>query len=189
MVINHEKYETMPLGIVVQRTPGVTKWKKWNWKAVAVLPGANDAEWTEMRRYNAAIEYHAATPFLELHGSDTEAYRVTLSDYPPCVYVVMEESDIDDENPNIILVTASPFEAQDYCDTGEELVEKVPMPHGLVAWIREFVERHHEEEIFKKRKRDRQRVDFIQDGIGDPRISRMQDVYRSPTALKKEQLN
>ena len=31
--------------------------------------------------------------------------------------------------PNIILVTASPFEAQDYCDTGEELVEKVPMPH------------------------------------------------------------
>lgn len=189
MVINHEKYETMPLGIVVQRTPGVTKWKKWNWKAVAVLPGANDAEWTEMRRYNAAIEYHAATPFLELHGSDTEAYRVALSDYPPCVYVVMEESDIDDENPNIILVTASPFEAQDYCDTGEELVEKVPMPHGLVAWIREFVERHHEEEIFKKRKRDRQRVDFTQDGIGDPRISRMQDVYRSPTALKKEHLN
>jgi hypothetical protein len=86
-------------------------------------------------------------------------------------------------------VTASPFEAQDYCDTGEELVEKVPMPHGLVAWIREFVKRHHEEEVFKKRKRDRQRVDFSQDGVGDPRISQMQDVYRSPTALKKEYLN
>jgi hypothetical protein len=54
------------------------------------------------------------------------------------------------------------------------------MPGGLIAWVREFVDAHHENEPFKKRRRDTHTMDEAQDGIGDPRIRQMHDVYRAP---------
>ncbi|MDT2057996.1 MAG: DUF3305 domain-containing protein, partial [Planktomarina sp.] len=82
----------------------------------------------------------------------------------------------------VVLATASPYEAQDYADTGEELVEKVPMPEGLAAWIRDYIEEHHEDEVFIKRRRDKSRIDLEQNGIGDARIRQISDVYRAPSA-------
>jgi hypothetical protein len=38
---------------------------------------------------------------------------------------------------------------------GEDLVETAPMPEGLVAWVQAFVERHHVDQPFVKRKRKR----------------------------------
>lgn len=167
---------SIPLGIVIRKSPGVTKWVRHVWTASAVIPGAGPADWTELRRQGDVVEYHAATCPLELHRSDTESYLHGLSAREPSIYVVMSN----DDPPEVLLVTVSPYEAQDYADTGEELVEKLPMPAGLVALIREFVEDHHEEEIFVKRKRDRKRVDVAEDGVGDPRIRQMTDVYRAP---------
>jgi len=54
------------------------------------------------------------------------------------------------------------------------------MPEGLVAWVRDYVELHHEEEVFVKRRRDKKRVDLKEDGIGDARIRQTADVYRAP---------
>lgn len=177
------KSVTMPLGVVIRRMPGVTRWAKHVWKAVAVLPGAPNAHWKEMRQDGDAVEYHAATLNLTLYRTDTEAYLQGLSSQSPAIYVVMRESRT--ENPlDVTLVTASPYEAQDYADTGEELVEKVPMPEGLVAWIRDFVTLHHEDEMFVKRRRNKARVDQVQDGIGDARIRQTADVYRAPGARK-----
>jgi len=173
----------MPLGVVIRRTPGVTRWAKHVWKAVAILPGAPSAHWKELRRDGDAVEYHAATLTLELFRTDTEAYLQGLSSETPAIYVVMRESDT--ENPlDMTLVTASPYEAQDYADTGEELVEKVPMPEGLVAWVRDFITLHHEDEMFVKRRRNKARVDQVQDGIGDARIRQTADVYRAPAGRK-----
>ena len=179
----------MPVGVVVRKEPSISRWAKWVWKATAVLPGAGPADWRELRRDGETVEYHAATRMLELHGSDTEAYVHGLNADVPSLYVVMREAGGKTEGPfDVVLVTASPYEAQDYSDTGEEIVEKVPMTHGLVAWISEFVEQFHEEQVFVKRKRDRQRVDMAQDGLGDPRIGKAADVYASP-ALKRRRLN
>jgi len=170
----------MPLGVVIRRVPGVTRWAAYVWKAVAVLPGAGKADWKELRTDGDAVEYHAATLPLELFRTDTEAYLHGLSAKVPAIYVVMRPSEGD--NPlDVTLVTASPYEAQDYADTGEELVEKVPMPEGLVAWIRDYVELHHEDEVFIKRRRDKTRVDRKEDGIGDARIRQVADVYRAPS--------
>ena len=58
--------QTIPVGIVVRRTPGVTRWAKWVWQVVAVLPGAGPAQWREMRSEGDTIEYHAATLPLDL---------------------------------------------------------------------------------------------------------------------------
>ncbi len=178
------------VGVVVRRLPGVTRWAKWVWKPVSVLPGAGPAHWQILRKEGEALEYHAATVTLELFRTDTEAYLTALSEAVPCVYVVMRETDDPDaDHPlEVVLVTASPFEGQDYADTGEEIVEKVPMPAGLIAWIEDFVARHHEEEVFVKRKRDRKRVDLREDGVGDARIAQPTDVYRAPGSRHKRRL-
>lgn len=176
-----QKSISIPLGIVIRRVPGVTRWARHLWKAVAVLPGAGKADWKELRRDEDAVEYHAATLPLELFRTDTEAYLHGLSAKVPAIYVVMRPNE-NDHPLEVTLVTASPYEAQDYADTGEELVEKVPMPDGLIAWIRDYVELHHEDEVFIKRRRNKTRIDLKEDGIGDARIRQTSDVYRAPAS-------
>lgn len=173
---------SVPLGIVVRRTRGATRWARWTWSVVGVLPGAEDAEWRELRREADSVEFHAATAPMELWTSETEAYLTGLSAQVPSVYVVMREAaDGDPERGvEIVLVTASPYEAQDYMDSGEEIVERVPMPEGLAAFVRDFAAEHHQEEGFVKRRRDDARTRRAETGKGDPRIRQMSDVYRAP---------
>ena len=167
---------------------GVTKWAKYAWKASAVLPGAGPADWKVLQNDGDVTEFHAATLPLTLYVSDAEAYAHELQSRTPSVYAVLRPSDVNADVPwTVALVTASPYEAQDYCDSAEELVEKIPMSDGLGAWITAFVEKHYEEEAFVKRRRDKTRVDQSQDGIGDPRIRQVSDVYRAPR--RKEVLN
>lgn len=182
-----EKSATIPLGIVIRRQPGVTRWAKWIWRPVAVMPGAGPAEWRELRREGEAMEYHAATLPLTAYRTDTEAYRVALSNEPPCVFVVLRPGET--REWEVHAVTASAFEAQDYADTGEEQVEPVPMPPALIAWLSAFVERHHKDEKFVKRRRDRVGVEAVEDGKGDARIRQEADVYRSPASRRKGTLH
>jgi hypothetical protein len=179
MALSHA---SIPVGIVVRRSPGVTRWAKYAWKVVAVLPGAPAADWKELRREGDVVEFHAATLPLELWSTDTEAYLSGLAAKVPSVTVILRETaDADTELPwQAFQVTASPYEAQDHADSGEGLIEQVPMPLGLIAWVQKFCDEHHVEEVFIKRKRDRKRVDLVEDGIGDPRIRQTADVYRAP---------
>ncbi len=183
-----EKTRAMPVGVVVRRQPGVTRWQKWSWHAVSLLPGAGEAHWKVLRTQGDTVEYHAATLSLELHRTETEAYLIALSDKVPSLYVVMRSAP--ELGPGIplelLLVTASAHEGLDYADSSEVIVEKVPMTPGLMAWIREFVDLHHQEEVFHKRRRDEARVDLEEDGVGDPRIRQLGDVYRSPGSRKKD---
>jgi len=188
VIRNPKKFETMPVGVVLRRAPGATRWAKWVWKATAVLPGAASADWAVLREEGRTIEYHAATLPLELHGADTEAYLHGLSAQVPCLYIVLRERDDETRPLDVDLVTASPYEAQDYADSGEDIVEKVAMPPGLIAWVQDFVQTHHQDEAFRKRRRDRKDVTLIEDGIGDARITQLADVYRSPMQAKKERL-
>jgi hypothetical protein len=178
----------MPVGVVLRRRPGVTRWAAWAWEVAAVLPGAGPANWKVMRRDGDVEEFHAATLPMILHRTDAEAYRVSLTMTPPSVFVVLRQ-DEDDNAPHAVkvhAVTASAYEAQDYLDSGEELVEPVAAPEGLVAWIRDFTDLHFHDEPFIKRRRDRQRVDQADEGIGDARIRQAADVYRAPGAQKPD---
>lgn len=188
MTLTYPNAETIPLGVVVRRTPGVTRWAKFAWKVSAVMPGAGPAEWKELRTEGEATEFHAATLPLTLYVSDAEAYAHELQARTPSVYVVLRPNEARDDTPwSVALATVSPYEAQDYCDSAEELVEKVTMPEGLHAWVANFVDTHYEEEAFVKRRRNKTRVDLEQDGIGDARIRQASDVYRAPR--RKEVLN
>lgn len=187
--MNHKTkvHRYLPLGVVLRRAPGVTRWARWVWTASGVLPGAGPADWRELRREGEAVEYHAATLPLDLYGTDTEAYLHELCAKVPSVYVVLRKTDEGEIPLEVLTVTVSPYDAQDYSDSGEEMIEKVPMPPALLAWVTDFVEEFHQEETFIKRKRDKLRVDLVQDGIGDPRIGKPEDVYASP-ALRRRRL-
>ncbi len=170
----------MPLGVVIRRSPGVTPWARWCWRAVAVLPGAGTADWTELRREGETVEYHAATPILTLWAAEAEAYLANLSDRVPSIYVVLRDEAPDDAPFEVVLATASPYEGQDYADNGEDIVEKVAMPAGLIAWVRDFAQKHRADQAFVKRRRDRISVEQREDGKGDARIAQASDVYRAP---------
>ena len=47
------------------------------------------------------------------------------------------------------------LEAHAFADTEADLLESLPMPPGLRALTEAFVARHHVEEVFHKRRRDR----------------------------------
>jgi len=179
-----EKSISMPLGIVLRRTPGVTRWVAHAWRAIAVLPGAPVEHWKELRREGEAVEYHATTVTLELHRAEAEAYRTGLSATIPSIFVVLDPAD-GEFGVTVRLATASPYEAQDYADAGDEQVEQVAMPAGLRGWVEAFTSRHFVEEKFIKRKRNKERVDMVESGIGDARIVKEGDVYASPR-VKRE---
>ena len=175
----------MPVGVVLRRRPGVTRWAAWDWRVVAVLPGAGPADWKELRREGDVAEFHAATLQLELHAAETEAYLHGLAAEVPGLFVILRREGTGAHPLKVIRVTASPYEAQDYADNGEDIVENVAMPAGLAAWVRAFVEEFHRDQAFVKRRRDKTRVDHVEDGIGDARIAQTADVYRSPSARRR----
>lgn len=179
-----ERRRSMPVGIVVRRTPGATRWSKWAWRAVAALPGAPDADWRELRREGDAVEFHAATGLLELHQADAESYFNGLEAGAPSLWAIFHPTG-DAEKPwTLHHVTASPDEAQNALDSGEELVERVPLTPQIAGWIAEFVEAHYKPEPFRKRKRVPADPEAFEGGRGDARIRQAGDVFRAPGELK-----
>jgi hypothetical protein len=176
---------SIPLGVVIRKSPGVTRWAKWVWMPVSVLPGAAAADWKVLREDGACTEYHAATVTLELHASEAEAYLNGLSAQVPSIYIVLREAETGEFPYDVLMATASPYEAQYYAGGPDDIVEKVPMTEGLIGWVNDFVQTHHEEEVFVKRQRDKTRTDLVEDGIGDARIAQVSDVYRAPSRTKK----
>lgn len=177
----------LPVGAVVRRTPGVTRWARDIWTPVAVIPGAPEAFWKEMVRNGDVVDYHAGTVTMELFRADVEGYLVSLNMAVPSVWVVLDR-DTTGQSPAgwvVTTITASAHEALDTLYSGESIVEPVPIPESLAAWIKEFIDMHFVDEPFKKRRRDRVDVDAVEEGKGDPRIRQESDVYRAPTNIKK----
>jgi hypothetical protein len=151
-----EKQIVMPVGIVVERRELDNRWQKVAWKPVGVLPGASPiGEKKVLLSGDGWVHYHMATLPLELHRKETLAYKTNLNGEPPRLYIVLRESEDphDEEDIKTFAVTASPFEAQDYMDAGDDIVEGVTMPDAVIAWVQAFCDRHHVDEPFKKRKR------------------------------------
>lgn len=175
------------IGAVVRRSLGVTRWARHIWKPVAVIPGAPEAFWKELVREGEVVDFHAGTVTMDLFRADVEGYLVSLNMSSPSVWIILDR-DQTSQSPSgwvVSTVTASAHEALDALDSGESIVEPVPIPESLAAWIKEFIDMHYIEEPFKKRRRDEIRVDGVEDAKGDPRIRQESDVYRAPSNMKK----
>ena len=153
-----ERMRSMPMGVVIERREIDHQWEDHQWLPASVIPGAGPVdEWRQIDAGEGWSLHHAATLDLELHRKETEAYKVNLSNEPPQIYVGLRIEQEETENEvEPFLVTVSPYEAQDYLDSGDDIIEGVPMPASVIAWVQDFVTRHHVDEPFVKRRRDRQ---------------------------------
>jgi hypothetical protein len=161
-VMSVKNQTSLPLGIVVERRAVDNPWIDHSWRSVAVIAGARAlspfGEWTPMGDGDGWVHFHAGTLNLELFPKETEGYKLNLSQDPPRLYVVLrtnEEEGLCDHEVVPFLVTACPYEAQDYLDSGEEQVDAVAMPEGVIAFVQNYVGLHYVEERFYKRKRKR----------------------------------
>ena len=146
---------SMPLGIVLERRQIDNPWQQAAWRAVAVIPGAPPLAAPRLLAEGLGwARYHAATLTLALHRGETEGYRRNLSQPAPAIYVVLRPAD--GAAPGEVepfLATACPDEGQDYDSGGEVQVDAVAMPAPVRRWVQAFVETHHVDERFVKRKR------------------------------------
>ena len=151
-----QRSESMPVGIVVERRDSSHPWQDYAWLPVAVIPGAPPADpsgpWKKLREGEGWKQYLAGTLTVEIHRTDTEAYLDCLSADPPLVFVVLQEELEGEHEVTPFLATVSTYEAQDYADAGENIVEGVPMPESMIAWLRAFIDAHHVEQPFRKRR-------------------------------------
>lgn len=157
-----DKEVFLPLGVVVERRKSNHAWANWIWKPVSVFVNPLDAaHWEELVQKEDCTHFHAGTLLLNLHRKDTEALRANLMLPQPVLYVVLQEDEEGTEEfpykPHV--VTASEYDAQDLEDAGDDIVEKVAMPEPVAVFIQAFVEEHHVEEKFIKRKRDKLKIE------------------------------
>lgn len=146
----------MTVGVLAERRKARSKWADDYWVPVAVIDGetllevgavvVKDKDYTRYFMGRAEIYCHAA---------DTEAYVHNLESAQPALFVVLRHDDEDvSPLPYIVhTVTFSPYEAQDYQDSAEEIVERVAIPPAIAIELMRFVNEHHVEQPFKKRKR------------------------------------
>lgn len=160
--------ESLPVGIVLRKQEVENRWIKHRWRPVAVIPGAPEldprGEWRPLHSGSedgkAWWDFHAGTLKLDLFRKETGGYLVNLAQHPPRIWIVLREgyeAGAPDHDYVPVAATVCPYEAQDFLDSGEDLVDVVVMPDALVALVQAYVDEHHVEEEFYKRKRKQHR--------------------------------
>jgi hypothetical protein len=151
----------MPISVVIERRASNSPWQEYVWRAVGVLPKAAAERGQLLASGEGWAHFQGGTLELELHRGETEGYLTNLSQTPPVVFVVLrrrEEGEGLDYEP--FVATACPYEAMGYTPGGDDIIEGVPMPPEVMAWVQEFVALHHVDVPFKKRKNKRHQDDY-----------------------------
>lgn len=150
-----EPLVTIPVGVVIERRKAKSPWVDFVWRPVAVLPGVPDAApWTALEGDAERANFYGGAAAIALHRSDTSGYRDNLASSAALLWVVLRPTGR--EPPyEIAAVTADPGEGEAFTESGDNLVEAVPMPEPVRTALADFVARHHVEHPFVKRKRDR----------------------------------
>ncbi len=145
----------IPVGVVIERRKAASRWIEFTWHPTGVLPGRPDAApWSALSNNAAAATYYVGPSEIELYRTDTGSYRDNLAAELPSLWIVLRPTG--DEPPfELQTVTADPAEGESYTQAGNDLVGAVPMPSAIRQVVAEFVARHHVEQSFHKRKRER----------------------------------
>ena len=144
----------IPVGIVLERRKAKSQWVDYVWRPVAALPGLPDASpWTILEQGADAAMIYAGAADVALYRSETAMYRDNLATGEPMLWVVLRPTDVDPPY-ELVTVTADPSEGEGYTAAGNDLVDSVPMPEPVRSAVEAFVDTHHVEQPFFKRKRD-----------------------------------
>lgn len=146
---------TIEVGVLVERSKSITPWTDYLWRPVGVLPGAPDTPaWTMLSDDGERAQFYAGTATIEMHRTETTNYRDNLATGEPLLWVVLRPTDGDPPYA-VFTVTADSAEGEAMTEAGNDIVESVPMPDAVQDAVAQFINEHHVERQFFKRKRDR----------------------------------
>ena len=146
--------DSLPVAVVIERRDSGNPWRRESWRPLQVIPGAPAGEpWRLLRQGEGWEHYLAGGQTLALHRSDLASYRCNLAGAEPRLYVAVR---LGDGAPpaKVVLVTAAADEAEALLESGQDLVEPVPMPEAVESWIIGFAARHPPDAPMVKRRRE-----------------------------------
>ncbi len=157
------------VGIIVakRRLKGI--WASHAWLPAAALPAVPAAApWTRLSATEDEETFYAGAYEVTLHPAETSHYRDNLVSGRPSLWIALRQ--VGGEDYEVAAVTADPYEGEAMAEGIGEIVEAVPMPAEVQAWVAAFFETFHVERTFHKRKRDRADPEALaRQGIGTRR--------------------
>jgi hypothetical protein len=140
------------VSVLAIRRPPVTKWGAGELRPSAVLPQEPEAAPNTLLGAENGVEtWYLGGRDLVLYSGDTGHHRDNLTSGRPALWVAIRGQD--PAQTRIINVTADPYEGEGYASDLDLTVEALPMPESIRAEVAAFIEAHHVEMPFKKRKR------------------------------------
>jgi Protein of unknown function (DUF3305) len=159
---------TREIGVVIERRKPKSQWIDVIWEAHAILPEPPEvAVGTSLGKTGDDELFYGGSFLLEAHTVETEQYRLNLNTHSPKIWVVLRPQP-DNSLPEIAKVTCDPSEGEGFTETGWDIVNMIPMPEVIHAALLGFVEEHHVETPFYKRKRDRADPEALAKGRKGP---------------------
>lgn len=149
------------LGVIGASFPPVSRWASRVAQPTAVmmdLPPLSIG--SVMSERNGVQTIYMGDHALVLHSNETGHYIDNLRALKPSVWVALDDG-------VVRILTVDPYEGEALAGDPERVVEALLMPPRLVAKIERFVEEHHVEQVFHKRKR------VPATSADDPRASRI----------------
>jgi Protein of unknown function (DUF3305) len=144
----------IPVGVVVERCKATSPWLDSVWRSVAVLCGLPDAApWTAVGTAEDAATFYLGAAEIELYRSETDHYRSNLASGAPSVWVALRPTGALPAY-ELFAVTADPSEGESFTQSGDDLVDAVPMPAAVRQIVETFVAEHHVDQPIYRRKRD-----------------------------------
>jgi len=150
---------TRMVGVVVARRKATSEWATDPFIVTphAVLPEPPGlAPGAALGRAGGAELSYLGPAELMIWRGETGHYRDNLATGAPKLWVALAWQG---EGWAAHLVTANPYEGESLADSPGLALEAVAMPPDIAADIAAFIARHHVEEVFVKRKRDKARRD------------------------------
>jgi len=139
--------ETFRLGVVAESRPPVTKWSSRSLRPVSLMADLPPLEPGALMSDRDGVQTVYLGDFaLVLHSGETRHYIDNLTAKQPSVWVALD-------NGEVTVVSADPYEGEALASDPERVVEALPMPAKLAAVVDFFIQAHHVEEKFYKRKR------------------------------------
>ena len=151
----------IPVAVIFERTAIENRWVSERWAPIAVVPPVAPSEIAagpqrpvKISETPARTQWRFDGQVFELHRSEAEGYYLNLVAPDPKAFVMWRMSEEGDDPPVFpVIVTVSYNEAARMLDGGER-VDSVPLPDGIRAWMKPFVEEHYKPEPKKKVRRN-----------------------------------
>lgn len=152
--------ETLDVWVVGERRAATSPWAGDGWAVVSVQPGAPEvAPGTVLAEGPGWSRLFLGCARITLYGRETANYKFNLEAARPAVFAILRRGG--PLGVSLLAVSVDPGEIDSHADSGDDLIEALPLPDDIAAWVADFVARHHKEQPRYKRRRDRADPDAL----------------------------